>query len=136
MEGLEPPWHQSPPPISQGPSVRGVINTIAGGFAGGGTTSTARKRHLQIVQSVNVISRPLAKKMLPITFTNADFKGVDPQQDDPMVITVEIENFAVMKTLVDQGSSVDILYWSIFKKLKIPEEDMQAYEDQIVGFSG
>jgi len=52
-----------------------------------------------------------------------------------MVITVEIENFTVMKTLVDQGCSVDILYWSIFKKLKIPEEDMQAYEDRIVGFS-
>jgi len=124
MEGLEPPRRQSPPSISQGPSVRGVINTIAGGFAGGGITSTARKRHLRIVQSVNAISRPLAKKMPPITFTNADFKGVDPQQDDPMVITVEIENFAVMKTLVDQGSSVDILYWSTFKKLKIPEEDV------------
>ena len=26
--------------------IRGVINTIAGGFAGGGTTSSSRKRHL------------------------------------------------------------------------------------------
>jgi len=57
--------------------------------------------------------------MPPITFTDADFKGFDPLQDNLMVITVEIENFAVMKTLVDQGSSVDILYWRTFKKLKI-----------------
>jgi len=37
--------------------------------------------------------------------------GSDPNQDDPMVITVEIESFAVKKVLVDQGSSFDILYW-------------------------
>ena len=36
-----------------------------------------------------------------------------------MVITVEIENFTVMETLVDQGSLVDILYRKTFKKLKI-----------------
>jgi len=61
--------------------------------------------------------------MPSITFIDADIKGIDPTQDDPMVITVEIENFAVMKTLVDQGSSVDILYWKTFKKLQIPESD-------------
>jgi len=81
--------------------VRGVINVIAGGFAGGGSSLTARKRHLRIVQSVNAISRSIRLKMSPITFTDADFKGLDPLQDDPMVITVEIENFAFMKTLID-----------------------------------
>jgi len=53
-----------------------------------------------------------------------------------MVITVQIENFSVMKTLIDQGSSVDVLYWSIFKKLCIPESEIQPYDDQVVGFSG
>jgi len=48
--------------------------------------------------------------MPPIVFTDDDFHGQDHQQDDPMVITVEIENYAVKKVLVDQGSSVDILY--------------------------
>jgi len=99
--------------------MRGVINVIAWGFAGEGSSATARKRHLRAVQVVHVISRPIRLKMPPITFTDADFKGFDPLQDNLMVITVEIENFAVMKTLVDQGSSVDILYWRTFKKLKI-----------------
>jgi len=49
--------------------------------------------------------------MLPITFTDANFQGAHPNQDDPMVITIEIEIFAVKKVFVDQGSSVDILYW-------------------------
>lgn len=45
-----------------------------------------------------------------LTFTDANFQGVDPDQDDPMVITVEIENFSIKKVLVGQGSSIDILY--------------------------
>jgi len=53
-----------------------------------------------------------------------------------MVITVQIENFSVMKTLIDQGSSVDVLYWSTFKKLCIPDSEVQPYDDQVVGFSG
>jgi len=57
-----------------------------------------------------------------ITFTSENFKAPDPKQDEPMVITVEIENFAVKKVLVDQGSSVYILYWATFKKLQIPEQ--------------
>jgi len=53
-----------------------------------------------------------------------------------MVITVEIENLTVMKMLIDQGSSVDILYWSTFKKLQILKSEIQTRDDQIVGFSG
>jgi len=47
--------------------------------------------------------------MPPITFTDANFHGVDHQQDDPMVITIKLENCAVKKVFIDQGSSVDIL---------------------------
>ncbi|XP_068490511.1 uncharacterized protein [Phaseolus vulgaris] len=46
----------------------------------------------------------------PMLFTDEDFQEIDPDHDDPMVITVEIAEYAVMKTLVDQGSSVDILF--------------------------
>jgi len=52
--------------------------------------------------------------MPPITFTDDDFHDLDHQQDDPMVTTVEIKNYAVNKVLVDQGSSVDILYWATY----------------------
>ncbi|XP_068504438.1 uncharacterized protein [Phaseolus vulgaris] len=53
-----------------------------------------------------------------------------------MVITVEIDKFAIAKVLVDQGSSVDILYWETFKKMRISEVEIQPYDEQIVGFSG
>jgi len=53
-----------------------------------------------------------------------------------MVIIVEIDKFAIVKVLVDQGSSVDILYWETFKKMQISETEIQPYDEQIVGFSG
>jgi len=116
--------------------VRRVINTIAEGFAGGGPSASGRKKHLRNIQAVHHVYTRMARSMSPITFTDRDFKAIDPKQDDPMVITVTIDEFAVMKTLVDQGSSVDILYWKTFKKLRIPDTEIQPYDDQIVGFSG
>jgi len=110
-------------------------NYIAGGFAGGGCSNSARKKHLRDIQSAHATTRR-RPHIPPITFTDDDFTAIDPAQDDPMIITVEIDKFAIAKTLVDQGSSVDILYWEIFKKMRIPEADIQPYNEQIVGFSG
>jgi len=53
-----------------------------------------------------------------------------------MVITVEVENYAVKKVLVDQGSSVDILYWATYQKLQLPDAAMVPYDEPIYGFSG
>ncbi|XP_020203101.1 uncharacterized protein LOC109788714 [Cajanus cajan] len=115
---------------------RRVINTIAGGFAGGGATSSARRRHLRAIRSVNAVTRARSVHMPPITFIDKDFQGVDPVQDDPMVILVEINNCIVKKTLVDQGSSTDILYWKTFEQLGIPERELTPYNEPLVGFSG
>jgi len=74
--------------------------------------------------------------MPPIIFIKDDFHGLDHQQDDPMVITVEIENYAVKKVPVDQGSSVDILYWATYQKLQLLDTAMVPYNEPIFGFSG
>ncbi|XP_020221030.1 uncharacterized protein LOC109803766 [Cajanus cajan] len=116
--------------------LRRVINTIAGGFAGGGSSSSARKRHLRAIQSVNAIGRASPIRMPPITFTDRDFQGIDPVQDDPMVISVEINNCIVKKTLVDRGSSADILYWKTFEQLVILEQELTPYNEPLVGFLG
>jgi len=69
-------------------------------------------------------------------FTDEDFHEIDPDHDDPMAITVEITEYAIMKTLVDQGSSIDILFWDTFKRLHLKEEDMVPFREQIIGFLG
>lgn len=76
------------------------------------------------------------RRMPPITFIDSDFTGSDPNQDDPMVITVELQSFAVKKVLVDQGSSVDILYWKTLQKLHISQDDLAPNDEPIYSFVG
>ncbi|XP_017408417.1 uncharacterized protein LOC108321235 [Vigna angularis] len=62
--------------------LRGHINTISGGFAGGGSSSSARKRHVRALQSVHLVDKP-RRTMSPITFSDDDFHAPDPDQDNP-----------------------------------------------------
>jgi len=71
-----------------------------------------------------------------ITFTDEDFKAPDLNQDDPIVITIEIVDYRVRKVLVDQGRSVNILYWKTYKKMDITKELIVPYNEQIIDFSG
>jgi len=130
------PTQPQPRRTDDRPPLRGTINTISEGFTGGGRSSSSRKKHLRAVQSVHAVSGRTIRRMPPITFSDADFQGTDPNQDDPMVITIEVESFAVKKVLIDQGSSVDILYWKTFNKLQIPPADLTPHDEPIYGFSG
>lgn len=74
--------------------------------------------------------------MPTITFSDDDFHALDPEQDDPIVIMVEITRYGVSKVLVDQGSSVNILYWKTFQQMDISEDLIVPYDEQLVGFAG
>ncbi|XP_027927464.1 uncharacterized protein LOC114184352 [Vigna unguiculata] len=115
--------------------LRGYINTISGGFAGGGSSSAARKRHVRALKSVHLVEKKV-RSMPPITFTDEDFKAPDPDHDDPMVISIEVAEYGIGKVLVDQGSSVNILYWKTFRKMNLSEDLIVPYNEQIIGFSG
>ena len=52
-----------------------------------------------------------------------------------MVISVDIDQFTIRYTFVDQGSSIDILYWKTFKAMRIAKTEMMPYDDHVVGFS-
>ncbi|RDX57865.1 hypothetical protein CR513_62861, partial [Mucuna pruriens] len=61
---------------------------------------------------------------------------IDLEQNDPMVITIEVTNFAVRKVLINQGSFAHILYMSTFRHLQVSEFEIRPYHDQLVRFSG
>lgn len=73
--------------------------------------------------------------MLPITFTDEDFKAFDLDQDNLMVISIELVDYGIEKVLVDQGSSVNIFYWKTFRKMDIFKDLIVPYNKQIFGFS-
>lgn len=53
-----------------------------------------------------------------------------------MVITTEIARYEISKVLIDQGSSVNILYWRTFQQMDLSEDLVVPFHEQIVGFVG
>lgn len=95
----------------------------------------ARKRHLRGLRSVNRVE-VVKRSMLAITFLNEDFHAPDPEQDDLMMITAIIARYSVGKVLIDQVSSVNILYWKTFQQMDLSEDLIVPYNKKIVGFVG
>ncbi|GAU51615.1 hypothetical protein TSUD_182110 [Trifolium subterraneum] len=122
---------------SKGEKHRVVVNTISGGFAGGGESISARKRYVRRsrfeICSVGKLTFPHAPE---ITFNSKDGRVVIPLDDDPLVIQVQILNCDVKRVLIDTGSSADILYWDAFKAMRLSDKQLNPYFGTLVGFAG
>ncbi|XP_057436319.1 uncharacterized protein LOC130728766 [Lotus japonicus] len=116
---------------------KGRIHSIFGGFRGGGTTNSARKRYMHSINAVYsndwgswAINQP------DITFTVRDFEGIQPHENDPIVVMLRIADYEIERVLLDQGSSADLIYGDAFEKLGLTESDLLPYDRALVGFSG
>ncbi|XP_015956200.1 uncharacterized protein LOC107480559 [Arachis duranensis] len=103
------------------------IHMISRGFTGGGLTKSSRKRHLKEVYQVGSELPDLPT----ISFTKEDGQGIIPGHDDPVVITMILANAHLHRTLVDQGSSADILFNPAFDKLGLDKKELRAYPDTL-----
>ncbi|XP_072074088.1 uncharacterized protein [Arachis hypogaea] len=115
-----------------------TINCISGGFAGGGATSSARKRSYRAILSINADQSQ--QQPLPtspqITFQTTDHDNSVANMDDPVVISLQLGDLLVKKVLLDPGSSADVLFYSTFQKIKLSNNVIQPSTGDLVGFSG
>ncbi|XP_068504541.1 uncharacterized protein [Phaseolus vulgaris] len=98
--------------------VHGEVQTIAGGFSGGGCTASQRRRYARSVMAVDSVDEGHFPKV-DITFRKADLRDVEPHANDPMVISLITAGRRVHRVLVDQGSSADVMLWPTFNKLEL-----------------
>lgn len=56
--------------------------------------------------------------------------------NDPFVITVQIANRRVHRALIDNGSSVNVLYNETLEKIGLMVSDLRACATTLYGFSG
>ncbi|PNX78768.1 gag-pol polyprotein, partial [Trifolium pratense] len=114
-----------------------AVNTIAGGFSGGGVSSNARKKYARsVTHEIYLVGNTPSSPVPDISFTTKDGQGVFPHDDDPLVIQVQILNCDVKRVLIDSGSSADVMYWEAFKAMQLAEEQLQPYVGTLVRFSG
>lgn len=116
------------PRDSLGPAA-GRVGTVAGGYE----PEKDEKLECNAVQTARQLRKPF--KHQPIIFTEADFEGVEPHYDDPIVVTLRVANYTVDRILIDQGSSADLIYGDVFEKMGFKKEGLQPYNGTLVGFT-
>ena len=60
-----------------------------------------------------------------ITFSDSDLEGCQHPHDDPLVIRAVVANKTIHQVLVDNGSSVDIIFALAFDKMGIGREKLE-----------
>jgi len=115
--------------------IHGEINTISGGFSGGGCTASQRKKYVREVMAVEVHEVDQTPDV-DLVFTKADLQDVIPHDNDPVVILLVTAGRRVHRVLVDQGSSVDVMFWSTFSKLQLSPYQLRPYIGCLYGFAG
>ena len=73
---------------------------------------------------------------MDMIFSKEDVRGVKQPHDNPLVIILMIEGFNTRQVLVDNGSSVDIIYLSAFQQLKVDLKKLHPFNSSLVSFSG
>ena len=113
---------------------------ISGGFEGGGESSSARKAHLRSIRSGKVMEVQVVSKLprldTAITFSDSYLERCQHPHDDPLVIRAVVANKTIHRVLVDNGSSVDIIFASAFDKMGIGREKLEPVSTHLRGFSG
>ena len=71
-----------------------------------------------------------------ITFKESDVHLVHHPHCDTLIVKAMMANSNVYRILVDNGSSVDILYYQAFKKVGLKDSDLRLSPSPIYGFTG
>ncbi|VFQ61122.1 unnamed protein product, partial [Cuscuta campestris] len=110
---------------------------IMGGNTGGDSVSSRKKwKNMVYLAEVQWPPLPKRKKKEPLIFTDEDYPPVLSPHRDALVIRVEINNVVVHRTLVDTGSSVNVMYSNTFKDLGLSRSDLKPIHTPLSGFTG
>ncbi|XP_019156903.1 PREDICTED: uncharacterized protein LOC109153491 [Ipomoea nil] len=102
-----------------------VIHIIFGGPEGGDSTED-RHRWCQSLQ-VGLVEEARPEKRLkaePIAFTDDDLPRNLDHGTEALIVTIDVCVVDVERVMVDTGSSVNVLYLDVFKKLKLDKEKL------------
>ncbi|KAK0607978.1 hypothetical protein LWI29_023464 [Acer saccharum] len=88
---------------------------------------------------INYVQRNLKKGREghdPITFTVEDSDGIDAKPNDAIVVGVQIAHRDVLRVMIDNGSSTDILSARVYDELRLDKKDLEPFHVALKGFGG
>ncbi|MCH90334.1 hypothetical protein A2U01_0011248, partial [Trifolium medium] len=73
------------------------------------------------------LDNPRKGPSVPLTFYPEELPGGSPNSQIPLLVRASMANFDVHRILVDEGSSYDIMYTSLFRVLGLEREHLSPY---------
>ena len=71
-----------------------------------------------------------------IGFTEKDARRLHHPHDDALMVNICVRDYNTHRVLVDNGSFVDILYYSAFQQMRIKREQLIPTNAPLIGFGG
>ena len=112
---------------------------IVGGTTTTGLSKKACKTYLGMVQNVQLTGSvpKIARRESPIIrFSEEDARHLHHPHDDALVVSIQVEDYNMHRVLVNNGSSVDILYYPAFQQMGIDRERLILTNAPLVSFGG
>ncbi|XP_019189151.1 PREDICTED: uncharacterized protein LOC109183480 [Ipomoea nil] len=119
------------PPSASRPSSKPTIHVIFGGLE-----DVFEARELCSVAIVDSLRSGKRKKTEPITFSLEDQPESGDTGMEELVVTIDIMGVDVQWMMVDTGSSINVLYLDVFKKLKLDQQELIPVGVHLSGFTG
>ena len=90
-----------------------------------------------MVQAMNTSSlRGIMPKPEDIVFIEPDARWVHHPYEEALVIIAKIANSLIHRVLIDSGSTVNILYWNAYQKIRLKWADLCPTTSPLYGFTG
>nr|XP_027118612.1 uncharacterized protein LOC113735828 [Coffea arabica] len=120
-------------PKQETQNLAGVINTIAGGPAGG-DSHTARRHNRPPPTGESSTKR--LNMYEKIIYGPEDAFPLASNNHEAIVIEVITCNYKVKKVYIDNGSAIDVLYYKTFKEFQLEDRQLVPVRTPLIGFAG
>ena len=89
-----------------------------------------------MVQTTNSSSlRGTILKIEDVVFTETNASWVHHPHEDALVITTKIVNSLIHRVLIDSGSTVNILYWNAYQKIRLKRANLYPTTSPLYEFT-
>ena len=88
------------------------------------------------MQLTGAVPRIAQRESPTIGFSEEDARRLHHPHDDALVVSIRIEEYNMHRVLINNGSLIDILYYSAFQQMGISKEQLVPTKAPLVGFEG
>ncbi|XP_028093100.1 uncharacterized protein LOC114293262 [Camellia sinensis] len=95
-----------------------------------------KAEHMRKVLSVQLaVKQGKIEENDVLAFSGKDLERIKTPHNDTLIVTFCVKDFDIKRILVDQGSSVEIMYYDAFKQMTLEDKDLAPITSPFIGFN-